>query len=168
MEPESNSLLGLEIPIRNLRRKQIHFFRLMMDLNNSTCLPLIMKTIKDLSQTMKNFSICNKSSNASNLIDLYSFWVILSTLINNQCEKPCKSIEYKGELKKYEGWGGITGLIINMYFPTNEINVQEEYLLYEAVDLVGIVGGNLGLFIGFSFIGLVTKFFSMLNDHVLN
>ena len=45
--------------------------------------------------------------------------------------------------------------MINILFPTKEVKLQEEYLIYGIVDLIGIVGGNLGLFIGFSFYDVI-------------
>ena len=37
-----------------------------------------------------------------------------------------------------------------------EIQVQTEYLIYDFNGLLGFIGGTLGLFIGFSFYGLLT------------
>ena len=44
---------------------------------------------------------------------------------------------------------------ISLSLSTNEVKVQEEYLIYNEVDVVGIIGGTMGLFIGFSFFDIV-------------
>ena len=45
-------------------------------------------------------------------------------------------------------------------------NVYEEVLLVDEIDLIGTLGGSLGLFIGFSFFGYVTPFVDALIDKV--
>ena len=79
-----------------------------------------------------------------------------------KCPRPCEVMEYQGITKEYIGWGTDRSLIFFTYFLSNELNVEEEYLVYNEADLVGIVGGNLGLFIGFSFhdvLGKIVNFF---------
>jgi Amiloride-sensitive sodium channel len=41
-----------------------------------------------------------------------------------------------------------------IYFSTTTVMIQEEYLLYDMGTVVAAVGGNLGLFIGFSCLNL--------------
>ena len=36
-------------------------------------------------------------------------------------------------------------------FETMELQVKEEYVIYDFVGMISSIGGNLGLFIGFSF-----------------
>ena len=86
-------------------------------------MPLILKTIRDLSQTKSNYPICNKTSNLDPVIEYNKFAMLI-----NKCQKPCNTIEYKGDVKKHEGWRAVKGLEVSMYFPSNEIKVQEEYL----------------------------------------
>ena len=50
---------------------------------------------------------------------------------------------------------------------TNEMKVHEEYIVYNEVDLVGIVGGNLGLFIGFSFFEKVKQVINFFIDKLI-
>ena len=37
-----------------------------------------------------------------------------------------------------------------------KVNVKTEYLIYDDIAMIGNVGGTLGLFIGFSFTGLIS------------
>ena len=130
--------------------------------NSTSCIPLILKSIRDLSQET-NYPICNFTSGHDPEIEYQKFSMLI-----NKCQKPCNTIEYKGDITIHEGWKNIKGLDIAMYFSSNEIKFQEEYVLYNTVDVVGIVGGNMGLFIGFSFSELVKYFFSKLTNYVLN
>ena len=136
----------------------------MNDYNPSKCIPKVLKSITDISKINKTFTFCNKTSRKD---ALETNWIDLTNL-TNICQKSCKTIQFKGDKNTYESLDYLKGILLVTYFSTNEINVQEEYLLYDIVDVVGIVGGNLGLFIGFSFSGFITKIFSMVNDHVLN
>ena len=45
-------------------------------------------------------------------------------------------------------------------FPSNIVIVNQEYLVYDCIGMVGSVGGTLGMFLGFSFLDLM---FSLVN-----
>ena len=38
-----------------------------------------------------------------------------------------------------------------------QLTVYQEYVVYDAIGIIGSVGGTLGLFIGFSFSGLISE-----------
>ena len=60
-------------------------------------------------------------------------------------------------------------VVLGYWFNYNdEVEVLEEYLIYEITNVIGSVGGTLGLFIGFSFLDLSTKLISIFKDNVLN
>ena len=70
----------------------------------------------------------------------------------SKCKKSCFNIEYLGEINfyrqdppKYENWDvyefGYT--IMNEDFLSNE---YEEYFIYDAIAMIGSVGGTLGTF----------------------
>ena len=71
-----------------------------------------------------------------------------------KCLKPCNILEYQGSTENTDKIrpGKIQ---ISLSLSTDEVKVQEEYLIYNEVDLVGIIGGTMGLFIGFSFFDIV-------------
>ena len=129
-------------------------FRLMMDYNDSKCIPSYLKTIKDLSKIKYNFMICNKTAAHAIL------WEKMSSMVKS-CPKPCNTNGFNGEVKKY-AWGDGEVPVLTLFFSSNEIIVQEEYLLYNLHDFIGIVGGNLGLFIGLSLFELVKMIFSVI------
>ena len=47
-------------------------------------------------------------------------------------------------------------------------NVHEEILIFDEIGLVGTLGGSLGLFVGFSFLGALTPCVETLIDKVAN
>ena len=47
-------------------------------------------------------------------------------------------------------------------------NVYEEILIFDEIGLVGSLGGSLGLFVGFSFLGFITPWLETLIDKVVN
>ena len=56
-------------------------------------------------------------------------------------------------------------------FETMELQVKEEYVIYDFVGMISSIGGNLGLFIGFSFfdafcwlLDLIQKWISKINS----
>ena len=76
------------------------------------------------------------------------------------CQQSCTTTEFSGKLV-YEG--KVPGLDMNhtTYFSYSikapaTMRVNEEYLIYDFVGLVGSVGGTLGMFIGFSFINVIS------------
>ena len=50
----------------------------------------------------------------------------------------------------------------------DEVEVFEEYQIYEITSVIGSIGGTLGLFVGFSFFDISTKLINILKDHFLN
>ena len=39
-------------------------------------------------------------------------------------------------------------------FPQNKVIVNQEYLVYDSIGMIGSVGGTLGMFLGFSFLDI--------------
>ena len=109
-----------------------------------------MKSIMELSQS--DLELCSDVS----VVKLENMWNKFMKHIG-KCTRPCNIVEYQGTTKKILGWGNFShgATMINFFFPTKEVKIQEEYLIYGIVDLIGIVGGNLGLFIGFSFYDVI-------------
>ena len=50
-------------------------------------------------------------------------------------------------------------LILNFELVMNSVRkIERKVLVYDAIDAIGAVGGSLGLFLGFSFFDLFSKF----------
>ena len=53
------------------------------------------------------------------------------------------------------------------HFFDNSTTVYEEYLIYDAISMIGSVGGTLGMCIGFSFTGIISFLMNIL-QHVIS
>ena len=51
---------------------------------------------------------------------------------------------------------------------SNKRNVYEEILIFDEIGLVGTIGGSLGLFVGFSFLGFINPCMETLIDKLAN
>ena len=76
-----------------------------------------------------------------------------------KCKKSCQILQYEGKVvvDKPYSWGeknwASFAYEIN---PPERLTVYQEYVVYDAIGIIGSVGGTLGLFIGFSFSGLIS------------
>ena len=78
----------------------------------------------------------------------------------SKCPKPCKITTYKGSeldlvdlqyLKKGQTLGHFE---LEMIYVRR---IEKEVLVYDTNDMIGAVGGSLGLFLGFSFFDVISK-----------
>ena len=79
----------------------------------------------------------------------------------NILTKPCTKLQYKGEYSKYDQIAPNVPVPANqaiflLQFAIKKVSVNEEYLIYDAVAMVGAIGGTIGLCIGFSFSDLTS------------
>ena len=94
------------------------------------------------------------------------------------CPKSCSAIEYKGyvdfraengyvyKAKPNESYFSLT---IQYKIPAT-VTHHEEYLVMDFYGMVGVVGGTLGLFVGFSFfdaINFVMTFFQKVYEQII-
>ena len=85
------------------------------------------------------------------------------------CKKSCKIINYKGISKPIMGYvNSRQSIWIEYSYISNEIQVQQEYFIYGIDELIGSVGGILGLFIGFSFVDFLLKIINSMKDSLIN
>ena len=84
----------------------------------------------------------------------------------DSCPPYCSSLEYTGhptlklksqskEISTENGTDSVNGEYIWSYKMASKVQVNEEYVVYDVIGMVGTVGGTLGLFIGFSFRDIV-------------
>ena len=72
-------------------------------------------------------------------------------------------IEYGDNKKLYETERNLQFLLRST---SNKSNIFEEVLIFDEIDLVGSLGGSLGLFVGFSFFSYVTPILEAVFDKV--
>ena len=93
------------------------------------------------------------------------------------CPKSCSVLEYTG----FVDFIGSNGIVYNRkpnetyfsltirYKPPAMVTLHEEYLIIDFYGMVGVVGGTLGLFVGFSFFDVITllmKFYQKVHDQI--
>ena len=87
---------------------------------------------------------------------------------NNQCNintRLCNYLDYSGkETQKSKSDVGSFRFTYNI--PSNSTTLYEEYLIYDAINAIGSVGGTLGMCIGFSFSGLVSSLINILQQAI--
>ena len=77
---------------------------------------------------------------------------------NDECPRSCSITQYSITNEYVKEYSGDTSAYIVYKFasPSLMVNVFEEYILFDAIGMIGSVGGTLGLFIGFSFSNVIT------------
>jgi hypothetical protein len=82
------------------------------------------------------------------------FEITYHNVWNSDCSKPCSIVQYTGKLDTFDNFDSYpddSTFTLNVRFaPPVNVTVFEEYLIYDVFDLIGSVGGTLGIFIGFS------------------
>ena len=83
--------------------------------------------------------------------------LIKDTITSDDHVKTCETIEYSSQIMtgKSTQKSNELGIQYKYAFPLSA-RMFQEYLITDAIELVGSVGGTLGLFIGFSFSNLIT------------
>ena len=89
---------------------------------------------------------------------------IFKWTIRKVCPKHCHKVQYEGIVSYESTMENFTQIQWHYEFPTDDIDVHEEYLIFDAAGLIGSIGGTLGLFIGFSFRDIVEIVFDHLRD----
>ena len=78
------------------------------------------------------------------------------------CPKPCKINSYKGSDIEYS-FHNSTPDEASFWFEAGPVKtVGKELLVYDTNDMIGSIGGSLGLFLGFSFFGIFSLFIDKL------
>ena len=117
------------------------------------CLPLRFATLMRLGKAEGLLPFCDFPNKTS--------WVKIGQIYKDAkstCKKPCNVIEIKGRRKSLKGYVDDPRHVwFEYFFIENDIDVFEEYLIYDVDGMVGSIGGTLGLFIGFSFLASIKE-----------
>ena len=131
---------------------------------NSICLPTEFLTIAKLSQSGLDFHECQSQFN------LTKSWNMKTNFTNDiqRCLKSCSINEFHGQvISKIEDSSYLNATLVETYFSVNELKIQEEYLVYSSVDLIGNIGGTLGLFLGYSFYDNLKAIFNFMKKCII-
>ena len=123
--------------------------------------------IKCIPIQMKGYHYVNKSISLPNCARLEDEICIGGPKVGSKlsdefpkCPNPCKMITYKDSpLELREPLFLKTGLTLaNIELVMNSIRkIERQTLVYDTNDLIGAIGGSLGLFLGFSFFDVISK-----------
>ena len=75
--------------------------------------------------------------------------------ITNNCLDPCNNEIYTANSYIIERMNDKRNMTLIIKYESMAIKVSEEYLVYDFANFIGTLGGSLGLFIGFSYTGLI-------------
>jgi hypothetical protein len=78
------------------------------------------------------------------------------------CEKPCKIITYTGSVVEYSYYNDTDDEASFSFEADTVIKLGKELLVYDTNDMIGSIGGSLGLYLGFSFFGIASTFIDKL------
>ena len=83
--------------------------------------------------------------------------------MKSKCKKPCEAITYTESVIEYifeaaYNTQNETGFYI---LPGSIRTVEKQLLVYDTTDMIGSIGGSLGLFLGFSFYGITSTCIDM-------
>ena len=146
---------------------QIFNFRIMKNMsnNNISCLPIEFSTIYRLAGNEFTFPLCTEQ-----VVENYNKAISVLPDLLDTCSKACKTFQYTGTMKQFHNFiNNSRDVQLSYWFNSeNEVEVFEEYQIYEITSVIGSIGGTLGLFVGFSFFDISTKLINTLKNHFLN
>ena len=122
-------------------------------------------TIAKLSQSGLDSGECQSQFN------LTKSWEMRMNFTNDiqNCLKSCSIKEFHGQViySQMENSSYLEWTTVETYFSVNELKIQEEYLVYSSVDLIGNIGGTLGLFLGYSFYDNLIMIFNLIKKCII-
>ena len=120
--------------------------------SSNTCLPTEFNTVAGLSQSGLIIQECQSQYN------LTKNWDLKANFTNDMqsCLRSCLTTEFHGQIIVHLENSSFLEhntfqSVVESYFSVTELKIQKEYLVYTSVDLIGNIGGTLGLFLGYSF-----------------
>ena len=81
------------------------------------------------------------------------------------CPISCITTEYVGKLQLMKD--SYPGMTLYWHFESTDVQVYEEYLIYDVISAIGSVGGTLGMCIGFSFTGLISYIIQLIQYRIM-
>ena len=161
----------VETSLKPLQRKYLKSNSECSEIPFYECFSSLLSAILEECQTKCNvFSlpslpIC-KSEDERKCLNGKSFDLLGYIFENGLCEKHCKSTEYHSDIV-YDGTidnyfeNGTVGFGYRFATPET-VTVYNEYLIYDTTNMIGSIGGTLGMFIGFSFMKIMSSMINIL------
>ena len=134
-----------------------------LDKNNSYknfCLPIEFSTLIKLSNNV-SYRPCEEIQEQKK-----NYEKVLQLVYSTpQCPRSCSYLQYNGKANPIYGMNNSRMISVTYWFGNrNDVKTFKEYLIYGVTDVIGFVGGTLGLFIGFSFLDSVMGIVNMFKN----
>ena len=128
------------------------------------CLPERLRSI--IIQVNESIKLCDSWEEESK--SSFIFGEMYGSNLFKSCNSSCAQYQYIGQRTFSKGTNDKANeVFIGYTFPSNEVQVFEEYLMFGVNDLIGTIGGHSGLFIGFSFYGFVSEILGYIQKKLL-
>ena len=124
------------------------------DLQHSSpisCIPAICQTLIRIAFN-GSFELCEKSEENYHMV--MKFMKFISAI--KTCPTSCTRSEYVGRQSPFEF--PYPGFALLWQFETTNVQIYQEYLIYDEIGMIGSIGGLLGLFLGVSFFNVISYF----------
>ena len=122
---------------------------------------------------LKDYSNCPRKCSAISTISnsipvcktteefLCAYEIAKKVKSSDLCLPQCSKTHYKLFKSVYtentESETAKRNLQINYVIPLKVMNIEKEYLIHDFIGMLGSIGGTLGMFIGFSFLGVISS-----------
>ena len=116
------------------------------------CIPAVYQTFFK-SAFNNSFELCEEAEENHHMVwKIYGLYLTATKI----CPKSCIRTEYVGSQNFIQY--SYPGLAFFWRFESTNIQVYQEYLIYDEIGMIGSIGGLLGLFLGFSFLNVIFYF----------
>ena len=138
-----------------------------IDQGNCTtkCIPPFFKSILDLATKKSGFDLCQEYQPNKCIGGLITQRLVKAARLE-ECQRSCKQTDFYAKVSGTNAipkfWPEGMDNEVCFGFATTIVKVDEEYLIYGFADMVGSVGGSLGLFLGFSFLDQLSSLLAMI------
>ena len=133
------------------------------------CIPPFYKSIVALASNKSEFGLCQEHQ-ANKCIGEKITLRLQEAARLEECQRSCTQIDYYANVMDSNTidrfWPDNHDKEICYGYATTVIKVDEEYLIYGFADMVGSVGGSLGMFLGFSFFDQIFHLLEMIQERI--
>ena len=133
------------------------------------CIPPFYQSILNLATNKTQFDLC-KDHQSNKCLGEKITQRLQEELRLEDCHRSCIQIDYFAKVKNTNSlrrfWPEYMSKEICYRFETTVVTIEEEYLIFGFPDMIGSVGGSLGLFLGFSFFDQINSVIEMIHQKI--
>ena len=133
------------------------------------CIPPFYKNILELAKKQYKLDLCQEFQENKCIGEKITLRLQEAARLE-ECPRSCTQIDYYANVLHSNAidrfWPEDMNKEICYSFATTIVKVDEEYLIYGFADMVGSVGGSLGMFLGFSLLDQLFSLLEMIQNRV--